>query len=888
MSLHNYQFIITVNQRLARELKGQYTAEQIASQRQVWESTQILPWSAWLKRLWRTELQPDVSEILLNQSQTRVIWENIINRSSAALGVVPLSQTTRLAMEAWRLLYEWQIPIAQIERLAPEFNLDVQAFAEWSASVEKILQQKHWITLEQLPSVMLRQCQSGQLPIPENMLLAGFDQLTPQQTALKNCLIEAGCQVEFYKPRIYTNVAQSMSCRNSEHEINVAAHYSRYLLNQDPNIRIGIVVPDLEKRKAQLEAVFADALTPGAHLPGAQIKRPFNVSLGQPLSSVPLIRTAFLILKAACETLSLEDLSRLIRSPYISAGEAEINQRALLDARLRQYGSDTPALSLLIREARAVDQEGVARHWNCPVLASVLEKFQRLTDQMGKYGNNIISEWYAGFVSLLECTGWPGERSLSSEEYQSQQAWLSLCEEFIRLETVLASVSYQTALHHLQKIASEQIFQAESDKVPVQIMGMLEATDLQFDHLLVLGLTDERWPARAAANPFLPKPLQMQKRMPFASADMALNMARLMTDRLACSAPSVIFSYSLQDADQDMRPSPLLTDFPAIKAEQLLQIIPPAINQQTGLTTDVETCVDNQAPPLAGQVAWKGGASLFRDQAACPFRAFARHRLQAESLGTVEPGLSPAERGSLVHAALEVLWGELESQQNLLRLNDQEIDQLVCKAAAAALQDHLGVKSETSSGAFRNLELNRLQHLLRDWLVIEREREPFRVVDREKDLSFSLAGLQLRTRVDRIDQLEGNDLAVIDYKTGTVTTESWLGDRPDEPQLPLYAVAMPVPPQAVLFGVLKKGNQGYIGLSSNRQTGKKIKLSEDWDAQLTSWRVVLEHLAEQFRQGLAVVNPKDHTSCQYCDLQRLCRIDELCEWQGKIPVVEDD
>lgn len=888
MPLLNYHLIITVNQRLTRELKDQCAADQCVSQQQVWETPQILPWPAWIKRLWRTELQPGANIILLNQSQTRALWETVILRSSAAQGIMQASRTTQLAMEAWRLIYEWQIPLADIVELAPEYNLDVQAFTGWAASVEKILHQKRWITIEQLPAILLRQFQSGQLPVPENLLLAGFDQLTPVQSTLTNCLIEAGCQVERYLPKVHNDAARSLPCRDSDQELSVAACYSRYLLDQDPDIRIGVVVPDLEKRKAQLEAVFADALTPGSHLPGAQLKRPFNISLGQPLSAYPLISTAFLILKAACGKLSLEELSRLIRSPFIRAGETEMNQRALLDARLRQYGNDTPAMTQVIREARAVDQAGAARPWNCPILASVLETFQLRIDQMSVSGNNTISVWYGWFVSFLECSGWPGERSLSSEEYQCQQAWLSLGEEFIRLEMVLTRVSYKTALHHLQKIASDQIFQPESEKVPVQIMGMLEATDLQFDHLFVIGLTDERWPARAAANPFLPKGLQRQKHMPFANAEVTLKLARMMTDRLALSAPSVIFSYALQDADQDTRPSPLLADFAEMKAEQLLQLIPPDTHQLTGISADVETCIDNQALPLAGQVAWRGGASLFRDQAACPFRAFARHRLQAESLGMVEPGLSPAERGSLVHAALEYLWGELESQQNLLQLNQQDMHQLVCKAAAAAIQDHHLIKSETRSEAFRSLEINRLKNLLRDWLVIEAEREPFRVVDREKDLSFTLGGLQLRTRVDRIDQLGGGGLAVIDYKTGTVSTESWLGDRPDEPQLPLYAVAMSEPPQAVLFGVLKKGSQGYIGLSGIGQSDKKIKLSEDWDMQLKSWRSTLEHLAEQFRQGLAQVDPKDPTSCQYCDLQRLCRIDELGEWQGQIAVADDD
>jgi len=55
----------------------------------------------------------------------------------------------------------------------------------------------------------------------------------------------------------------------------------------------------------------------------------------------------------------------------------------------------------------------------------------------------------------------------------------------------------------------------------------------------------------------------------------------------------------------------------------------------------------------------RGGSALFKNQAACPFRAFAAHRLDAYPLDEPVAGLDAAERGSILHAALEFIWREL-------------------------------------------------------------------------------------------------------------------------------------------------------------------------------------------------------------------------------------
>jgi ATP-dependent helicase/nuclease subunit B len=92
------------------------------------------------------------------------------------------------------------------------------------------------------------------------------------------------------------------------------------------------------------------------------------------------------------------------------------------------------------------------------------------------------------------------------------------------------------------------------------------------------------------------------------------------------------------------------------------------------------------------------------------------------------------------------------------------------------------------SPAFGAMERQRLAALLAEFLEMEKMRAPFDVVACEEPRVAELGGLQLKVRIDRIDELAGGRRVILDYKTGKVSTSGWWDERLDEPQLPLYAI----------------------------------------------------------------------------------------------------
>ena len=59
------------------------------------------------------------------------------------------------------------------------------------------------------------------------------------------------------------------------------------------------------------------------------------------------------------------------------------------------------------------------------------------------------------------------------------------------LDTILAQTGYKAAISRLRRMSAETLFQSETPEVPIQILGVLEAAGMNFDHLWVMGLSEE-------------------------------------------------------------------------------------------------------------------------------------------------------------------------------------------------------------------------------------------------------------------------------------------------------------------------------------------------------------------------------------------------------------
>ncbi|HSR09123.1 MAG TPA: PD-(D/E)XK nuclease family protein [Bryobacteraceae bacterium] len=824
--------LVTANARLSRQLRRDYDDQRRRRGGRVWETADILPRGGWLARAWEecAYRDPFHTPVLLSPLQEEALWEQAIKTSDGASILLDLSATVTAATQAWSLVRAWEAPcnVAEFRGLQ-----DPEEFLEWMLAVERKLHDNDWITASQLPRALLDRVASGTF-VPTALFHAGFEEITPADQRLFEACHAKPWSSE--SPHL-APVRHRVALRDSSEELIQAAAWARRKLEAQPEARIGIVVRGLTGLCAAAERIFEDTFHPALDFARAGSGLAFHISAGVPSADVPLIAAALLAL-GIHPGLQIGEAGMLLRSPFL---RFDPWHGARLFADLRRQGVDKITFEV----------DAVRRVF--PDMAKAAEDSRPRQHP---------SEWSATFSKLLRHAGWPGDRPLSPAEHQTVELWKNLLSELASLDVVLPRLTYGQALQRLRGIAHDQRFAPRDEGAPVQIMDMLEAAGSQFDALWIAGLHGGAWPAVARPNPFLPLSLQRQAGMPHSSPDRELDYARRITVRLLASAPEVVCSYPLFSGEEQLRASPLLDALP--EAAEVAAPFETSLRKIFSSAVPLDQQPDSQAPPLPSGTSQPGGMTVLVDQAACPFRAFAKHRLRAREGDAADIGISPSERGNVAHQALEFFWRDIGSQRELLSLPQQEIDTVIARSVSAALDIHMSRRSRSASlERSRALEQTRLHDLLNEWLEKERTRPDFTVLEREQPREVEVGGLKLAIKADRLDRYADGTHAILDYKTSDKQgVKDWEGDRPNAPQLMLYAVKSEHEISSVEFAVLVPGStylDGYQGQNLRQH--------------LPQWTLVVEHLGASFFRGDAAVDPKYGVkSCEFCQLHSLCRI----------------
>ena len=857
--------IITPTQRLSRHLRYQYATDQIAQGNQAWQTPDCLPWTAWCKRSFELLSFRTVDNcLLLNNLQQQWLWQEIISTSKYKNQLLQITATAKQATQAYRLCKEWFVPIF------PEgvyLSEDAFAFKTWADSYEKQKRDNYWLDDASLSDyIMSHVNELGKSP--KKIIFYDFDNLTTQQLKLKQALQDCGVDVEEVD---VTQRNQSVSISeqtDKQSEILAAACWARQHLEADANVTLGIVAPNLSAIREKLEYGFASVLTPIKWIkPNEPLHKPYSISLGEPLASYPLIHTAINLLALGKRKVSINTLSTLLNSPFIQGATGESALRAKFDAALRRMGEQQLGFKTLYWMA----EERCKEYEQCQEFIQLLKTFE--ISFLSHTRQQTLRQWAIKFSEWLTGFGWPGERSLNSDEHQAFKAWQTALTQLGSLDGLTRQVNFSTALFQLNRLLADTQFQPETTETPIQILGMTGAAGMQFDYLWVMDMQDTNWPALTQHNAFIPVSCQRDYNFPNASAEAQLRLAKRVTDKLMMSAKEVVFSYAKQEGDRVCRPSPLIrtgivkTDSGNEHCDDYKNLL--------FESSSSETFIDIDAPEIPiGQIA-NGGSGLFKDQSGCPFKAFARHRLHAESLQQADIGLSAAERGNVVHRAMQYLWQRLKTSDELQYRSETELDKLIHSVVLEAIKQQVSQQPETFTNRFTELEQQRLEQLLKQWLVIERDRSAFKVISIEEWQTIMFQDIELHLRVDRVDELADGRCVIIDYKTGVVSKNYWESNNPNDPQLPLYAVTSEQQVAAIAFASLKRGKPGFVGQADGDDILPGIKNDVDfsWQDKLDTWEQLLIQLANDFRQGRAIVEPTV-IACRYCDLHSFCRIYE--------------
>ncbi len=868
--------VVTPNNRLARALSARHDASMTASGKAAWPAARVLPWGTWLALLWRAaEDAGATSARLLAPVESNWLWQRIVAEDPALpAGLADVRGVAELAAQAWSLVHAWGAGgpswRAWRDTAQAPAGSDAEAFTRWAERYQRELGEREGVDGAVLADALAAAAPRLATPLSaahEPVLLAGFLELTPQQERLLAALRAAGLRIGLAAEPPARGHVERVVAATPRDEIVLALQWARERALAAPGALVGVAVNGLAARREEVRALAQDVLCPGLQLPGhAAAERPFDLSLGLPLADDPIVAAALGWLGLAHGGLDRAAAAALMRSPF---GPGRWTLRARLE---KAWIEESRARITAAHVVDALTAQDAAAGVRLRAALAAVTLTRTLAPR----------EWAAQWRLFLSRCGWPGEATLTGAQYEAQQAFARVLDDFQRLDALGVRLAPAAALAQLRDLCAGTVFQPQGPGGPVLVMGLLEAASVSFDALWVAGLSGQEWPPAPQPNALLPLGWQREREVPRASAARELAFARRVTERVLRCAPEVVVSAPAVLADATARPTALLDGaWPALTRPEAQDSA-----QRSAVARATESVRDDRAPPLAAGAA-PGGTGAIAAQSDCPFKATAQYRLRTEPWPEPAEGLDPLERGQLVHALMAAFWDDVRTHDALVALDAAALAVRVDAAATRALAGFPAARWNALPPVIAAAEKLRLPLIAADWIdTIERPRAAFVVERIEAKTTVEMAGLTFRLTLDRVDALAGGGHAIIDYKTGMVdSTRAWFAWRPRAPQLGVYLLALqgetpPVAVRAMAYGRLKAGEIAAIGFAADSAqwpaltAAAKLRDLAGWPGIEAFFAQRLPAIAQELRDGVATVTPRvtGGSPCRICARQSLCRI----------------
>jgi RecB family exonuclease len=557
------------------------------------------------------------------------------------------------------------------------------------------------------------------------------------------------------------------------------------------------------------------------------------------------------------------DFERVIKAHAASARDRKASRGALRAA---------VAAATLIADLEPF-RSGASASLQVSALVRVIKKYERLTDRGA--GDERPSRARAAVLAELDAL---------AGAYQAH-------DDEPRPPEELAAV-----IHHALEART---FAPRRGTAGVHLVDRVAARFGEFDHTHIVGLVETDWSDRGAGNIFYAASLLKSLGWP-QDADQSRAEFAGFRDLLNVAARSTRLSRFELDGDAIVGPSPLvdiLTGVPlasGVAGERRPVFTDELIAaglRPIELEGDVADwlALRHARPPLSAR-AYTGfvsprapgpyRVSRVDRYVHCPFKYFAESVLRLDEERDELSGLSPLERGTLLHSIFERFYTAWQAQGGsaitaaLIGEAADLFERIVRESLAGlepgdrALEETRLLGSLVSRGVGeRVFELEADSHVaVRDrWL--------------ERDLrgTFSfplLSGLdtrpiEIRGKVDRLDLLDDGSLRVIDYKLGQMP------DLESSTQIAVYAHCARQVLEAADGGTYPISAAMYFAFGEERRLDGRVGGANDTAAAVAARAGDFAAAVGRIEAGEFPPQPRRPSECQSCGYAGVCRKEYL-------------
>lgn len=480
-----------------------------------------------------------------------------------------------------------------------------------------------------------------------------------------------------------------------------------------------------------------------------------------------------------------------------------------------------------------------------------------------------------------------------------------------RLTDLVTSGDLQTDMNTLQRLIGQLVssttipFHGEPVK-GVQVMGVLETRNIDFDHVLLLSCNDGNLPGSVNDTSFIP--YNIRKAHGLTTIDNKVAIYAYYFHRLLQRAHDVTITYNSRTTDGKTGEKSRFMLQMMVESRQPIAFRHLTFTKGQNITTNIPSPIDKDANVMSllhqrFDVSENKGSThpLLTPTA---INRYMRCQLQFYYnyvCGLREPQEEEEEGiidnrvfGNIFHEAAQLLYEKITSAKKLLTKSD--FAQVLKNPAEIEMAVDESVRKNLSINP-RQMSLNGMQiinreviiHFLRQLLEVDMQLAPFTIIGLEQDVIVPLSAGQFMTtiggRIDRLDQVtepQGERIRVIDYKTGSrelkpladveaIFKEENLKNHSDYYlQTFVYAnivrekSSLPVSP-ALLF-IQHAGKEGYDPtLCLGRDPIRDVAASRE-----TFLGLLQQKVEEMFSPSKPFVPTENDETCGNCPYRALC------------------
>ena len=428
----------------------------------------------------------------------------------------------------------------------------------------------------------------------------------------------------------------------------------------------------------------------------------------------------------------------------------------------------------------------------------------------------------------------------------------------------------------------------------IQIMGILETRNIDFENVIILSMTDTNFPSdKTGQSSFIPYNLRAAYGLPTPEQHEA--MYAYYFYRLVQRAKSVSMLYCSRADDKSTGEcsryiyqleyeSPYTIKHQSVGVDLSVESVEPIVVEKG----DYEQQILSRYLKPGGEHSLSPTA-LFR-YIECPMKFYLHSVAKLKPKDEISDTIDALTFGSILHLTMEALYAEFENKPNPMAEIEKKRKRSIVEAAVdKTIQDILHVDSKSFSGDTILVRDIIIKYIMRGIMRYDAASEGFTIKGLEKDVACSYPISNGRTVnisgiADRIDILPNNKIQIIDYKSGNTPHLEFNGlsnlfRGPARERISnifqtlLYAMILNrnegLESMPTLYFASKMLSDDYSPKILDKQNGEHVECyssyAEEFENELTTVLNELFDFSTPFKQT------EDSDTCTFCDFKTICR-----------------